>query len=297
MVQLATALLSLWLVSLACTQVVPGVEEWRIVWQEQIDRVIEAERELRQKSMAQPTVKFTVDLTEQTEPEKTKLKLKETTELKADRHLSDSQEINGLELIDEDKKQRINPVTTKPVYSYQKTKSKYLVEAEEFLREFRQRNPNQSMKTNVYETQNPDSQQSIVNGDEENSIYLDETDNLWKNTKPTSKKDREFIQSKPIEDVHKTPHKDDQEAFVNSNEENSIYLDQTDRIWKNIKEPTKSQNTKPISNQNDKVEKVDQNEIKDILIANINTKEGLKEIIKKLLKVKLETLAGKNIAK
>ena len=38
-----------------------------------------------------------------------------------------------------------------------------------------------------------------------------------------------------------------------------------------------------------KAEKLEQSQIKDILIENVKTKEGLKEIIKKLLKAKLES--------
>merc|ERR1712243_228379 len=117
MVQLAQCVTFLWLVSLVSTQQLYSTHQTqRVVWQEQIDRVKKAEEELRLKSLS--AVKtystFSPEVEKKPEEEKTSttLKLKEASH---------------------------KDFGTKPVLTNQKTKSKYIQEAERFLKEFKQR--------------------------------------------------------------------------------------------------------------------------------------------------------------
>merc|ERR1739838_806026 len=204
------------------------VDRQRVVWQEQIDRVKEAEEKLM--NLAKGILNMPVVINEETGQEKNEIVLNETQEIEVD---------IDYDRIDQYLKQRTTPVTIKPVSTYQKSKSPYLIEAEKFLREFKQRKLTKTTKPVVYEAQNQKS-------------------NNWEASR------------------------------VNTYEGRSQYLVRAENILKNMKEAKYFPIAKPAVYQQEKVEKLDQNEIKDILIENINTKDGLKEIIKKLLKAKLE---------
>merc|ERR1739838_730899 len=214
------------------------VDRQRVVWQEQIDRVKEAEEKLM--NLAKGILNMPVVINEETGQEKNEIVLNETQEIEVD---------IDYDRIDQYLKQRTTPVTIKPVSTYQKSKSPYLIEAEKFLREFKQRKLTKTTKPVVYEAQNQKSndwEASRVNTYEGRSQYLVRAENILKNMKEA----KYFPVTKP--------------------------------------EQTNFPVAKPAVYQQEKVEKLDQNEIKDILIENINTKDGLKEIIKKLLKAKLE---------
>ena len=74
-----------------------------------------------------------------------------------------------------------------------------------------------------------------------------------------------------------------------TSEENSDQ-EKIENILKRIKERTKLISEEPAVYQYRGEEKLEQNEIKDILTEKVGTKSGLKEIIKQLIKNKLETL-------
>ena len=143
---------------------------------------------------------------------------------------------------DEDLKEKSKLVKPEVVISRQATKSSYILEAEEFLRKFRQRE-------NINKIQ----------------------------PLPSKTKKLKFK-------IYAAP-----SPIVTKSKERSSYLDQAEKILKNIG-VRKTSTARPAVYPKEKKEKLGQSKVKAILIDNINTKEGLKEIITKLLKQKLETL-------
>eukprot|EP00090_Calanus_glacialis_P006240 TRINITY_DN14886_c0_g1_i1.p1 TRINITY_DN14886_c0_g1~~TRINITY_DN14886_c0_g1_i1.p1 ORF type:complete len:240 (+),score=75.35 TRINITY_DN14886_c0_g1_i1:23-721(+) len=227
MVQLAVIILSPWLVSLVLAQDTPSsFSRQRVVWQEQIDKVKMAEEQLKQKSMpafsskssAQEMLSLSAIMSKSTDQDQ---------EFKTD--MKDAK-----------------PVKTKPVSTFPKPKSSYILEAERFLREFRQRK--------------------------------------------TSKTSKPVVSSPPKAKIEYS-------SFGKSYEGKSKYLEEAERILKDIHGGKKYPVRKTLVSEEkradtleekkvklEKKKKLGQNEIKDILIENIGTKEGLKEIIKVLLK-------------
>jgi len=241
MVQLATVatLLGLW--TLVCTQSISRpswsglVEKQRIDWQEQIDKVKEAEEKLKQKHFNQGTVNLEHKNDNELIEEKNEIKVQPT--FYEEISLKGSEDVKNDELI----KQTTTPKTRKPVSTYQKNKSSYLLEAERFLKEFRQRKFTQS-----------------------NKIH----------TRPKVKEDKQdYVRERFSPKTRK-----------------SSYLERANDILKNIKDPKKSPIEKTTVLSTIKTHELDQTKVQNILIENTKTKEGLKEIIKKLLKAKLANL-------
>ena len=75
-------------------------------------------------------------------------------------------------------------------------------------------------------------------------------------------------------------------AYPESLKENNVADKSTEKDNKSV---INNQSTKSDVGEKLPAEKLEQSTIKDILIENVKTKEGLKEIIKKLLKAKLES--------
>merc|ERR1719431_489857 len=137
---------------------------------------------------------------------------------------------------------------TKSVLSSQKTKSKYLLEAERFLKEFREKERNRpstqiTQKTPVFK---PRSYQSTGNDCEEINKYIQEAEEILAGLE----RGRKFPQSKP-----------------------GTFTEQRREKYQ-----------EKYTTQRKKQDKLDQKEIKNVLLENINTKEGLKEIIKAFFK-------------
>merc|ERR1719244_774698 len=133
---------------------------------------------------------------------------------------------------------------TKSVVSSQKNKSKYLLEAERFLKEFREKERNRpstqiTQKTPVF---TPRTYQSTGNDYKEINKYIQEAEEILADLE----RGRKFPQSKPEQRIEKY-----QEKYTT---------------------------------QRKKQDKLDQKEIKNVLLENINTKDGLKAIIKAFFK-------------
>merc|ERR1712106_268353 len=142
-------------------------------------------------------------------------------------------------------KQETSQVRAKPVLTSLKTKSKYILEAERFLQKFRQRKPYNPVTQSVSAVKVQPYKYSAGQNKKEESKYLQQAEKILKN-----------ISGGKTYSAAKTA----------SYEPKNIY-----------KYESKSYE---LEKEN---EKLDQNEIKDILIENISTKDGLKEIIKVLL--------------
>merc|ERR1711872_1072873 len=162
MVQLAQCITFLWLVSLVSTQQLYSTHQTqRVVWQEQIDRVKKAEEELRLKSLSAVKTYSTfspeVEKKQLTEEEKpsTTLKLKEASH---------------------------KDFGTKPVLTNQKTKSKYIQEAERFLKEFKQRKLSNNYKAATQRAPPPvfqsSSYQSAIRNNKGKSRYILEAERI-----------------------------------------------------------------------------------------------------------------------
>ena len=238
-VQLAVIILSTWLVSLVSAHGVPSsFSSQRVVWQEQIDKVKKAEEELKlksrpafsSKSKAQKILNLSPGISKSTDTELTNLDMR-NQELK-----TEMKNVN----------ERTKSVKTNPVLTFPQTKSSYILEAERFLREFRQRKPNNTSKPAVYSAPKAKIEYSSIGKSYQGkSKYLEEAERILKNIKGGKKYP-----------VAKTMVYEEKKA--EKVEEKKVKLE--------------------------KKKKLGQNEIKDILIENVSTKEGLKEIITVLLK-------------
>ena len=222
-VQLAVYILSTWLVSLVSAQDVPSsFSRQRVVWQEQIDKVKKAEEELKLKSRpafsSSSTAQDLINLEEKNLESKTDFK---------------------------DVYEMTKPVKTIPVLTFPKTKSSYILEAERFLREFRQRKTSKTSKPVVYSPPKAKIEYSSSGKSYKGkSKYLEEAERILKN----------------IQGGKKYP------------------------VTKSVYEEKKAEKVEEKKVKLEKKKKLGQNEIKGILIENVSTKEGLKEIIKVLLK-------------
>jgi len=224
-IQLAQSTVLLCLLSLASTQqLFPTYSTQRIIWQQQIDKVRQAEEELRLKSL--PTVK---------------------TYSKANAEQSREMVDNG-ELQQKLFEPSSSVPRTKSVLSSQKTKSKYILEAERFLKEFREKERYKpstqiTQKTPVFK---PRSYQSTGNNYKEINRYIQEAEDILADLE----RRRKFPQSKPV----------------------------------TFKEQREEKYQEEFTRQRKKQENLDQKEIKNVLLESINTKEGLKAIIKAFFK-------------
>jgi len=206
-----------------------------MIWQQQIDKVRQAEEQLRLKSL--PTVR-TYD----------------QVNAEQSREMMDKEErvITTLSSGPELHKKLFEPSSTVPrtksVLNSQKTKSKYLLEAERFLKEFREKERNRpstqiTQKTPVFK---PRSYQSTGNNYKEINRYIQEAEEILADLE----RRRKFPQSKPV----------------------------------TFKEPRIEKYQEKFTTQRKKQENLDQKEIKNVLLESINTKEGLKAIIKAFFK-------------
>merc|ERR1719435_805723 len=180
MIQLAHSTVFLCLLSLLSTQqLFPTYSTQRIIWQQQIDKVRQAEEELRLKSL--PTAR---------------------TNAEQNREMIDKGErvITTLSADPELEKKLYEPSFTVPrtksVLSSQKSKSKYLLEAERFLKEFREKERNRpstqiTQKTPVF---TPRSYQSTGNDYKEINKYIQEAEEILADLE----RGRKFPQSKPV---------------------------------------------------------------------------------------------------
>jgi len=235
-IQLAQSTVLLCLLSLASTQqLFPTYSTQRIIWQQQIDKVRQAEEDLRLKSL--PTVKtYSKPNAEQ------------------NREMVDNGErvITSLTAGPELQQKLFEPSSsvprTKSVLSSQKTKSKYILEAERFLKEFREKERYKpstqiTQKTPVFK---PRSYQSTGNNYKEINRYIQEAEDILADLE----RRRKFPQSKPV----------------------------------TFKEQREEKYQEEFTRQRKKQENLDQKEIKNVLLESINTKEGLKAIIKAFFK-------------
>merc|ERR1712142_1101533 len=199
----------------------------RVVWQEQIDRVKKAEEELRLKSLSAVKTYSTfspeVEKKQLTEEEKpsTTLKLKEASH---------------------------KDFGTKPVLTYQKTKSKYIQEAERFLKEFKQKKLSNNYKPATQRAPPPvfkssSYQSAISRNNKGKSRYILEAERILENLN----KGKNYSQT---------------------------------RLPLRLKQNKEEKDKKELSSPDKKQDSLDQNEIKDVLLESVNTKEGLKAIIK-----------------
>jgi len=229
MIQLAQSTVLLSLLSLVATQqVFPTYSTQRIIWQQQIDKVRQAEEQLRLKSL--PTTRANSNInTEQS---------RDITALSADTEIQRKLTEPSLAV-----------PRTQSVLSGQKTKSKYLLQAERFLKEFREKERNRpstriTQKTPVFV---PKSYQSTNDKKyKEIDKYLKEAEEILANLE----RRRKVPQTQPL----------------------------------NFNNQRKEKYEEKFTTQRKKQGNLDQNEVKDVLLESINTKEGLKAIIKAFFK-------------
>merc|ERR1712106_888145 len=237
MVQLATIVASVFLVSLVSTQQADNnFNRQRLVWQEQIDKVKQAEEELKVKRL--PDISSIKKIVPEVSSYSEELNKK-------------TYQLGNQELKSEPKsyKQETSQVRAKPILTSLKTKSKYILEAERFLQKSRQRKPSNPVPQSVSAVKVQPYKYSAGQNKKEESKYHKQAEKILKNI---------------------SGGKTYSAAKTSSYEPKNIY-----------KYESKSYE---LEKENEKEnEKLDQNEIKDLLIDNISTKDGLKEIIKVLL--------------
>jgi len=221
------------LVSLVSTQQAnSNFNRQRLVWQEQIDKVKQAEEELKLKHLSD------VSSIKKTVPEVFSY---------SDELNKNTYQLGNQELKSEPKsyKQETSQIRAKPILTSLKTKSKYILEAQRFLQTFRQRKPYKSVTQSVSAVKAQPYKYSTGQKKKEQSKYLQQADRILKNIQGGKKYSAAKTASYEPKNIDKY-------------ESKSYELEKEN-------------------------EKLDQNEIKDILIDNISTKDGLKEIIKVLL--------------
>jgi len=253
-VQLAKITVTLLLIGHVTGQLIPYgssslvFTRQRNAWQEQIERVMKAEEELRRKALAGSPRSYTL-----------------ADSIPATKEKYDTNEKIGPEekvkVIIEDK---IKPIKLeeKEVFSVtDPNKSSYILEAERFLAKFKSKSSRKpAVRTNYkFET----TKRPIVaalkkketRGKKTTSKYLEQAENILRNIKSGNK----IVNRKKTDKVFERPYK----LMKDSNKEKLKQIDNSEGVIKN---------------------ELAEDDIKSILNENLDSKEGLKEIIKTLLK-------------